>query len=85
MPTRKQTKKPMIDPMMIPTMKPTMKSHASRGAHSDECKNYKEDRDYQKEVNNWCFWAHQICCSSAKKFDRWQNFCHYYGFKDPGK
>jgi hypothetical protein len=54
-------------------------------AHSGECKNYKEDRDYQKEVNSWCFWAHQLCCFSAKKFDRWRNFCHYYGFEDPGK
>ncbi len=84
-PTSKRSKKPTMKPTMMPTMKPMMKPHANKEAHSGECKYYKEDRDYQKEVNSWCFWAHQLCCSSAKKFYRWQNFCHYYDFENPGE
>jgi hypothetical protein len=79
-PTRKPTKKPHTNreiSTMVPTMEPTME------AYSGECENYEEDRDYQKEVNSWCFQAHQLCCSSVKKFDKWQNFCYYYGFDNP--
>jgi hypothetical protein len=83
--TRKRTKKLTIKPTMMPTMKPTMKPRANREAPSGECENYKEDRDYRKEVNSWCFWANQLCCSSTKKFDKLQNFCYHYGFEDPGK
>jgi hypothetical protein len=84
-PTRKWTKKPTMKLTMILTTKLTMKPRANREAHSSKCENYKEDRNYQKEVNSWCFRAHQLCCSSAKKFYRFRNFCNYYGFKDPGK
>jgi hypothetical protein len=56
--TRKRTKKLILKPMMILTIKPTMKYCTNREAHSGKCKNYKEDRDYQKDVNSWCFWAH---------------------------
>ena len=81
-PTRKPTKKPHTNretSTMMPTMEPTME------AYSGECENYEEDRDYQKEVNSWCFQAHQLCCSSVKKYDKWQNFCFYYGFENPGE
>jgi hypothetical protein len=54
-PTRKRKKKPTMKPTMMQTMKPTMKPCANREAHSGKCKNYKEDRDYQKEVHSWCF------------------------------
>ena len=81
--TRKPTRKPTMKPRMKPTMKPTKKPHINRGTYEGECENYEEDRDYQKEVNSWCFQAHQLCCSSVKKYDKWQNFCYYYGFENP--
>ena len=54
-------------------------------AEGGECKYYEEDRDYEREVNSWCFQAHQLCCSSLTKYDKWGNFCYYYGFEDPGE
>ncbi|KAL3776877.1 hypothetical protein ACHAW5_007678 [Stephanodiscus triporus] len=49
-----------------------------------ECYYYEEDRDYEKEEDTWCFHAHQECCSSENKYNKWLNFCEYYGFEDPG-
>jgi hypothetical protein len=48
-----------------------------------QCKNYKEDRDYEKETNGWCSRAHQTYCSGKRKYNKWQTFCHFYGFEDP--
>jgi hypothetical protein len=48
----------------------------------DECWNYEDTRATQRDMNTWCFRAHQQCCSSDKKYQHWIDFCEFYAF-DP--
>jgi hypothetical protein len=48
-----------------------------------ECKNYDKNKSAEKEDDTWCFQAHQVCCSSVKKWCQFTAFCDYYAFLEP--
>jgi hypothetical protein len=47
------------------------------------CRNYEQTKSIQKEWTTFCFEAHQQCCSSEKKYVKWENFCEFYAFDEP--